>query len=624
MRVSMTLWKDLILLHWDKVLPPELQEIYDQIPEEDREKWDPYEALKSHWRMIGSYIRFSDARKMFLLNFSAQNLYRLKKQFGDFEISGGAERMKLLRLKFDEFTAMRQAAIRIKDAENPEPLPFKVPPRGLYQHKAILFLMNIKAAGLFADCGLGKTYMVLVSTELQIKAGVLKRGKTLICGKLMTLETGWLEDAEKFTDLKVVMLWLPGGTYKRQEKLRKLLAQDADVFVINHEGVPVLEEDLVKMEFEKVVVDESTILQGFHGEHAKSGKIGKSLLRVAEKAEWRVIMSGTPASNGIEGLWGQFYFLDPNGFLLEPSFNDFRATYMDQIHIGSKERSPSLPGMPAKKPIEMKKWVQLKGSAAQISSIINPCVFRAELREHLQDMPPLTTMVRKIPMDKVQELHYEEMRRNLGTVIDDEFVSVDQKLHAIMKLRQITGGFIIDQEQKVHPLKVNPKMEALDELLLEEIDASKKVLIYAEYVFEIEEILKRYKNQGIVSVYGGNSGAQNLANVKAFIQDPAIRIGVLHPKSAAHGITFVGCHYMIFYSQSYSAESNYQCVKRIERGGQKNAMFVYYLLAKASFSKSPTIDENIHLVVKEKLAAQSELISQQQGINTALLNLYRG
>lgn len=623
MRVSITLWKDAILLHWDKVLPPELQAVYDALDDEAKAKWDPYENIRNYWRSIGAYIRFSEKRKMFVMTFSGQNLVRLRKQFGDFEIDGSNEKLDILRLKFNKFRDMRAAAVRIKSDTSPEPLPFKVPPRGLYQHQGVLFLSNVQSAGLFADCGLGKTYMVLVSTELQIKAGTVRRGKTLICGKLMTLETGWLEDAKKFTDLKVVMLWLPPSG-KRKEKLRKLLEEDADVFVINHEGVPVLEEELVKMEFEKVVVDESTVLQGFHGELAKTGKIGKSLLRVAEKAQWRVIMSGTPASNGIEGLWGQFYFIDPTGFLLEPNFHDFRTTYMDQVYIGTKERSAPLPGMAKKESIEMKKWVQLKSSSEKISSLINPYVFRAELREHLTELPPLTTIVRKIPMDKTQEMHYEEMRKSLGTLINDEFVSVDQKLHAIMKLRQLTGGFLIDQEEKVHPLKSNPKMEALDAIINEEIDPSKKVLIYAEYVYEIEEIERRYKKQGVVSVYGGNTAATNLANVKAFINDPAVRIGVLHPKSAAHGITFVNCHYMVFYSQSYSAENNYQCVKRIERGGQQHAMFVYYLLAKLQYSKSPSIDENIHQVVKDKLAAQTELISQQQSINTTLLNIYRG
>jgi SNF2 family DNA or RNA helicase len=623
MRVSITLWKDAILLHWDRILPPELQAKYENLDEEAKATWDPFVEIKAHWRWIGNYIHFSERRKMFVMNFSAQNLYRLKKQFGEFEVSGGAEKLKELRTRYDQFRDMREKGLQIKTTETPEPLTFKKPPRGLYQHQGVLFLLYVRFAGLFADCGLGKTYMVLVSTEIQIQRGVIRRGKTLICGKLMTFETGWVEDTEKFTNLKIVTLWLPPGT-KRKEKLRKLLEEEADIFLINHEGLPVLEEELVAKEFEKIVVDESTVLQGFHGELARTGKIGKSLLRIAAKAEWRVIMSGTPASNGIEGLWGQFRFIDTDGFLLEPDFHDFRTTFMDQVYIGTKPAGESLPGMEPKSPIEMKKWVQLKGSAEKVASIINPCVFRAELREHLKDMPPLTSIVRKIPMDKTQELHYWEMRKNLSTVVNDEFISVDQKVHALMKLRQITGGFLIDQEQREHPLKVNPKMEALDALLTEEISQEKKVIIYAEYVYEIEEILKRYKDDGIVSVYGGNSGVVNLANVKAFINDPSIRLIVLHPRSAAHGITFVNAHYMIFYSQSYSAENNYQCVKRIERGGQTNAMFVYYLVCKAQLAKKTTIDEDIHVVVKEKLAAQSELISQQQQVNASLLNLYRG
>ena len=624
MQVSFTLWKDVILLHWDKVLPPELQALYDSLTPEQKQKWDPYEELRIRWRFIGNYIRFSERRKMFIMSFSAQNLYRLKKQFGQFEIKGGSSELKLLRLNFDEFSAMRAEAIRIKADPSPPKLPFKAPPRGLYQHQGVCFLLNIRAAALFADCGLGKTYMVLVSTELQIKAGTIARGKTLIAGKLMTFETGWMEDAAKFTDLKIVMLWLPAGTHKRVEKLKKLLQEDADVYLINHEGLPVLEEELAKKEFQKIVVDESTVLQGFHGEGAKSGKIGKSLLRIAEKTEWRVIMSGTPASNGVESLWGQFYFIDPAGFLLEPNFHDFRTTYFDQVYIGTKARSPALPGMAPKEPIEMRKWVQLKETPPKISALINPSIFRAELREHLKDLPPLTNIVRKVPMEKIQELHYEEMRTALSTIVNDEFISVDQKVHAILKLRQITGGFLIDQEQNVQPLKANPKLDALDEILNEEIDPGKKVIIYAEYVYEIEEIVRRYKDHGIVSVYGGNGGERNMENVKAFIQNPAIRIAVLHPKSAAHGINFTHCHYMIFYSLSYSAENNYQAVKRIERGGQKNAMFVYYLLAKRQYAKSPSIDENIYDIVVRKLIAQTELISQQQNMNSALLSIYRG
>ena len=67
--------------------------------------------------------------------------------------------------------------------------------------------MNVRRQPLFADCGMGKTYMVLVSTEMQIKTGVVARGKTLVVGKLLTLEDGCLGDCKKFTDLTATILW---------------------------------------------------------------------------------------------------------------------------------------------------------------------------------------------------------------------------------------------------------------------------------------------------------------------------------------------------------------------------------------------------------------------------------
>ena len=149
-------------------------------------------------------------------------------------------------------------------------------------------------------------------------------------------------------------------------------------------------------------------------------------------------------------------------------------------------------------------------------------------------------------------------------------------------------------------------MEELDTLLNDEINLSDKVVIFAEYRWEIETILSRYKGHGIVSVYGGNSSKKNLESIRNFIQDPRIRLIVMHPKSAAHGITLTVAHYMVFYSFSHSAENNYQSIKRIERAGQKNAMFVYYLVCRSS------IDQDMMTILKLKDEEQKKLIDQDQ------------
>ena len=84
------------------------------------------------------------------------------------------------------------------------------------------------------------------------------------------------------------------------------------------------------------------------------------------------------------------------------------------------------------------------------------------------------------------------------------------------------------------------------------------------------------------------------ANIKKFREDEKTRVIVLHPKSAAHGVTFTMAHHLIFYSIDHSAEDNYQCIHRIKRAGQKQPMFVYTIMCRR------TIDELIYKVIELK------------------------
>lgn len=452
---------------------------------------------------------------------------------------------------------------------------------------------NFVANGIVVhNCG--KTFMALVSTQEQFRRGLVKPGKVLICGKLATLETGWLKDTEKFTHMKAQMVWLPQSTKNRKQKLAALLDTDADIFVINHDGVRVLEDELVAKNFEKVVIDESTILKGFKGTDPRiqGGQFGKAVIKVAANAKYKVIMTGTPAPNGPEDLWGQFRFLDNHGFLLEKTVHDFRNTYMEEKFFGN----PNTPGTPST-------WVPGK-KCAELPEVIAPLTYRLRIRDHLKDLPEETNVKRSVKMSAEQSKGYKEMEEALRTILNDQKIAVDTKLVQLMKLRQITGGFLIDNESNPQEFEQNPKAEMLDSLLLEEINKDEKVVIFAEYRWEIEMIASRYKAQGVVTVYGGNNSETNLRNIKEYISNPEIRLAVMHPVSAAHGITFTHAHYMVFYSESYSAEQNYQARARIKRAGQKNAMFFYYLICANS------IDEIIYEVIARKNLAQEGIIDQ--------------
>lgn len=583
---------DKIILHWDGTLPPGI----------DPSRVDP-EDVPHFWEHLRGFVRYSKSRRQFYLTFSKQNLKRIHRQFGTIPVRWGKEKLDGLKDKVSRLNSVVDKAMKIKTVPL-EQLPaynYKVPPIGEYQHRGVVFLRNTPVAPLFADCGVGKTYMTLVSTELQIQSGQISSGKTLVCGKLATLFSGWMEDCAKFTNLKANVLWVPrkgkyANTRNRHEEILRRLNDPADLYLINHDGVRLFEDQLAEKKFEKVVVDESTILKGFHGEsdRIKGGAFGKALMNVARYAPWRVVMSGTPMPNGPMDLWGQFYFLDPDGLLLEPSFVDYRTDTYDGIKLG-RDRGPRTPT----------KWVVKKDAVDRVASIVSPIQYRVRLRDVQPDFPPLTQIVREVEMSAGQQKHYDDMKKQLKVEINDTRIAISVRLTQLMKLRQITGGFIIDHNDVTHQIDDSAKLEAMDSLIEDEIDHQEKVVIFCEYRWEIETLRDRYKHFNAVTIYGGNTTVENHENIKRFKTDPSVRLVICQPQAAAHGLTFTESHYMIFYSISHSAEFNYQAKARIERTGQKHAMFVYYILCKGS------VDSAIYRAIQNKNEAQQALIDQE-------------
>lgn len=555
------------------------------------------------WPLITNHAKWSKRIGAFTLAFSKQNMKRIHEQFGAIQIESGAERVRELKMRQEGLFNLAQKIKKIKELPV-EQLPkyeYKMKPLAPYQHQGVVYLVNNPMAALFADCGLGKTYMVLNSIEIHKKYNMVK-GKTLIAVKLATIETGWLEDAEKFTGLKLGNLWVSNRKKNRKDIIRERMKEDYDAYVINHEGVRLFEPDLVAMNFEKIVIDESTILKNFNGGKASTA-FGLALMNISHSTKWKVIMSGTPAPNGPEDLWGQFHFLDPAGLLLEPNFHDFQHRHMQLLDLRPKaQRHKPL------NPRDPKKWIPTKDTIREVGDLTSPLVFRVRMKDNLHDMPPLMIIKRVIEMGHEQSKHYKTMLDSLKVVINDERILATIKLTQLMKLRQITGGFIIDHHDVAHVIEDAPKIEELDSLLNDEIAPEYKVVIYCQYQWEIKTLEARYKDHGVVTVYGGNSSDKNLANIKRFREDPKVRLVFLHPKSAAHGITFTMAHYMIFYSFDHSAEDNYQCIKRIERAGQKEAMFVYYIMIRKS------IDEAIYQVIQKKNKDQRNLIDADQAL----------
>jgi SNF2 family DNA or RNA helicase len=555
-----------------------------------------------------------------------------------------------------------------------------------YRHQRIgVSLMHaLRHLGLFLDCGAGKTGTVLLFLDL-LQSHVLKRPiRALVAGKLMTLYSGWMEDCEKFTNLKCEVLWEPTNIHKtivdrkaladnevelswlpeshrifsgvfapsdskkcknksavividkrtgkrvffskgsvsklydekkhrkfrlswketaegqlvsdslvatseavdnrRKTSIKERIAAAAEVsdtspslYVINHDGARIFAEDLQKVPWDVVVVDESTMIK------SPTSKLFRCMCDIALHVPYRFILTGTPAPNGPQDLWSQMFFLD-RGITLGDNYQVYLSNHFTKRRrvMGTRE---------------FDEWVANKSTLDWVASRLDGRHYRVALRD-CADLPPLTIQTVDVYMNAKQQAAYDEMQENLITEIKGTTVEATTCLSKLTKLRQITGGFILSQDELV-ALEDNPKLDACVDFVADLVKANEQVVIFAVHVAEIEALTKAIPNS--VAVYGKVGDEEKFSNIKSFIKGEAPVI-ICQPQSAAHGLTLVNARYLLFYSIDYSAETNYQAIKRVERITQKRAMFVYYFLVHKS------IDRIIYKVIAKKIAAQSSLI----------------
>lgn len=481
---------------------------------------------------------------------------------------------------------------------------FKIPPFA-HQRVGFHFLHAVRYGAVFGGCGTGKTCL----TSTAIDSLVKHDGPwfALVVCPVNLIKHAWLEDIAKFTDLRAASLRTTGLKEARERKYRELLAGDHDVWVINPENLRVLKSkrkkgdkvsDLINaIKARKkagakffLVIDESTMLKS---RQSITFKVLNELRTHADKA---AILTGTPSPNGILDLWPQFHFLD-RGLTLYSNFNDYRAEFAQEIPLKGVTWVDG-----AGRTQMATKWAPKRASAKIIHNLIEPRSVRFRTEDCI-DLPPQRFLVREVEMNEAQQKAYAEMEAFLFTEVEDETATARVAVAKLNKLRQITGGFVMDDAGAEQPLgKDSPKALELDLMLEQSIEEElgqdslpAKAIIWTQYQWESKKLLERYrKKYKARGLFGGISEKERDDAVTSFRRDRDCRVLVAHPASAGRGLTLVEANYVFYYSLSYNYEEFYQSYRRVTRPGQTRSMTFYSLICPG------TIDEALLTALNQK------------------------
>jgi len=442
-----------------------------------------------------------------------------------------------------------------------------------YQRHARQHILDNPYCGLFMEMGLGKT--VATATALnELLYDSFEIRKPLIIAPLRVAQSVWTTEVEKWDHLKHLKISKILGSEK--ERKEALLAK-ADIFIINVENVAWLVAHLAgAWPFDLVVLDESSKFK-----NPQSIRF-KALRSVRPKMKRVILLSGTPAPNGLLDLWAPMYLLD-QGERLGKTISKYRDTYFK-------------PGRG--KGFVVYEYNLRKGYDWLIYEEIGDICISMKEADYLK-LPERIENTITIQMPPALKKKYDDFEREqVLAVADGVEISPANAAGLSNKLTQFANGAIYGdlipgktakEWHEIHDLKIDELREIL------EIADGKPVLVFYEFKHDLERILHKLRSFKPKVLKGDQ-------DIKDW-NDKKIPFLLAHPATAGHGLNMqAGGNCVVWFGLTWNLEYYQQGVKRVHRQGQLETVINNKLII------AGTMDEDIAIALVEKADTQEALM----------------
>lgn len=408
-----------------------------------------------------------------------------------------------------------------------------------------------KGFGLLFEMGCGKTLTAIAIAGAGYNAGYIKRVLVIAPTSVVPV---WPKEFADYADFKYTCRPLLGEKKQRIKELDYLMAFPFDamrIAVINYESTwrDGIKEKLLEYDADLVICDESQRIKTHDAAQSKA------VHELGDKARYKLILSGTPVQNDAIDIFSQYRFLDPKIF--GRNFYAFRSKYAIMGGFGNKK---------------IVGYKDLDGLIKKEHSI----AFRITKEEAI-DLPEQTFETRKVTFDKKGWELYNRLKRDSYAELDSgEHVTATTVLTKLLRLQQLAGGFLQQDEQDGPQLVNTAKLDALQDIIEDYvITAKRKLVIFARFIPEVKAIIKMIdkilpRDMKQVAIYGEIKKEDRGPIVKQFQEDPETMIFVGQIDTAGTGITLTAANTCVYYSKNFNYATYSQSLSRIHRIGQRN------------------------------------------------------
>lgn len=473
-----------------------------------------------------------------------------------------------------------------------------------HQIQAVQRMVGRQTYALFMEQGTGKTWTLLADAERLFAKGTID---SVLVVAPNGVHTNWInrEIPAHMEGHIIARAWRSGAGVRHMKSLE-------DLFQPRREGQPLalrvlavnIDALVTKKGYEfcerflmsgspLIVLDESSRIK--NPDAART----KALMQLRRWCKGARIASGTPVTNSPVDVFAQMEFLE-SGLLGTTSYRAFVAEYADVLpsthplmqNMVRRNPRAAYAQIVARNPDGSPRWRNLE----KLQKLLEPHSFRV-LKKDCLDLPEKIYKTITFELNAEQQRAYDKMQDELRIDLGDNTELPVSELAALIKLQQITSGYVNTPMGIRYVSEDNPRLKTFMDAI-EDVDG--KFIVWARFREELQAISDALGEAGITHVqYHGGVNREDREAAVDWFQNGNVRVFVGQPQSGGIGLTLTAAETVFYFSNDFNLETRLQSEDRAHRiGTRRNVVYI-------DIAAENTIDEQIarNLQRKQRTAA---------------------
>ncbi|MEV7007266.1 DEAD/DEAH box helicase [Streptosporangium sp. NPDC051022] len=449
-----------------------------------------------------------------------------------------------------------------------------------FQSRDIIKLLSLGHGANFSVPGAGKTRVGLATFQVLRARGEVQR--LLVVGPKSSYESWQFENQECFS------------TPLRLQVLEGKLDPSAELILVNYERLSANETALAKWlttEPSMMILDEAHRMK-----RGPSGVYGSVCLALGPRARRRLILTGTPAPNGVQDIQNLFAFVLPGQ--------------------GRQTVSRAIAG----------------GDLRYASQVLRPFFTRTTKKE--LDLPPVTTRIRRLSLPPLHKEIYQALTgvmsaraagsqnnfEALGRVVmyllmaatSPALITMGTTRYEPLNYRvppiEVPSGATLEQLLRDLPdHELSPKYKETLSIVAANAEAGRKTIVWSTFVRSLTTMQSMFRNYDPAMVHGGTLDREE--QIRRFREDSDCMVLLSNPATLGEGISLHQvCHDAVYVDRDFAAGRYLQSLDRIHRLGLHRETITNVTI----LASEETIDDVVERRLETKLRFMGSILDDPE------------